>query len=68
MKTIHWMLLLGWWVYVAEPAAWVDAYGRVYSSYNWVAKERFIFREFCEARATEYRRQGQQSVCQYVND
>ena len=69
MKRAHWVILIAWWLYVAEPAAVLDRQtGRVYSTYQWVAKERFLYRDFCESRAKEYRRQGQEAVCQYLND
>jgi hypothetical protein len=56
-------------VYVAEPAAVLDRQtGQVYSTFRWVPKERFLYKDFCESRATEYRRQGQQAVCHYLND
>lgn len=68
MKSAHWVILIAWWVYVAEPAAAQDAYGRVYPTVRWVAKERFLYRDFCEGRAKEFRRQGLQAVCQYLDD
>lgn len=58
-----------WWLYVAELAAFQSRQtGQVYTTWKWVAKERFLFRDFCESRATELRRQGQQAMCQYVNE
>jgi hypothetical protein len=56
-------------VYVAEPAAVLDRQtGQVYPTFKWVPKERFLYKDFCEGRATEYRRQGQQAVCHYLNE
>ena len=69
MHRPHWVVLIAWWVYVAEPAAALDrATGQVYSTFQWVAKERFLHKEFCESRAVEYRRQGLQAVCHFLND
>jgi hypothetical protein len=53
------VVLLAWWVYVAEPAAALDRQtGHVYPTFKWVAKERFLYRDFCrdfcESRAKEY--------------
>jgi hypothetical protein len=69
MRNAHWIALIAWWVYVAEPAAVVDRQtGRTYPTFQWVPKERYLHKEFCESRATEYRRQGQQAVCYFLNE
>ena len=58
-----------WWLYVAELEAFQSIQtGQVRTAWKWVAKERFLYRDFCESRATELRRQGQQAMCQYVNE
>ena len=58
-----------WWLYLAELEAFQSIQtGQVRTAWKWVAKERFLYRDFCESRATELRRQGQQAMCQYVNE
>ena len=37
MHQAHWITLIAWWVYVAEPAAALDrATGQVYPTFQWV--------------------------------
>lgn len=65
----RWIVLIAWYVYVSQPATVQSLQtGRTYNVADWVAKDRYLNREFCESKAKEYRRQGYQAICQWVND
>ena len=69
MKSAHWVILIAWWVFVNEPAMYIDRQtGRTYPGAKWVAKEKFIYRDFCEGRAKELRSRGEQAVCREIPD
>jgi hypothetical protein len=63
------VVLIAWWLYVYTQTivpSTNPAYG--YLAWQWVPRERFLHREFCEFRARQLRREGHHTVCQYVND
>jgi len=69
MHKAHWVALIAWIVYIAEPAAVIDRRtGQAYPTYQWVPKESFLYKDFCESRATEYKRQGQMAACYFMKE
>ena len=70
MKTLCWVLLLAWWVFVAEDTMYLDrATGRTYPGIKWTPTgENYIYRDFCEGRAKERRSRGERAECREIRD
>ncbi len=63
------VILIAWWLYVYTLVAVPSVQpGYVYMAWNWVPRERFLNKDFCELKARQLSREGQQASCQYVND
>ena len=62
-------ILIAWWVYV-NTLVLVPTYATPYRylASQWVPRERFLHQEFCEFKARQLRREGQEATCLYVND
>ena len=70
MRVACWVVVLAWFVFVAEDAVYLDrATGRTYPGIKWKPTgDKYIYRDFCEGRAKELRSQGLRAECREIPD